>query len=66
VPKLVRQVYTSPATGIFAPVFWENTRKEVLFLTVSKEAMEFRDISQHEDVYLMLQLYCPGRQVGLP
>ncbi len=65
-PMLVRQAYTSPATGIFAPVFWENTRKEVLFLTVSKEAMEFRDISQHEDVYLMLQLYCPGRQVGLP
>ena len=30
-PKLVRQVYTSPATGIFAPVFWEMFRKEVLF-----------------------------------
>ena len=31
-PKLVRQVYTSPATGIFAPVFREKTRNEVHFL----------------------------------
>ena len=31
-PKLVRQVYTSPATGIFAPVFRETKGKEVLYL----------------------------------
>lgn len=31
-PKLVRQVYTSPATGIFAPVFREMMGKEVLIL----------------------------------
>ena len=31
-PKLVRQVYTSPATGIFAPVFREESRNEVHFL----------------------------------
>ena len=31
-PKLVRQVYTSPATGIFAPVFREESRNEVLIL----------------------------------
>ncbi len=31
-PKLVRQVYTSPATGIFAPVFREDSRNEVHFL----------------------------------
>ncbi len=31
-PTLVRQVYTSPATGIFAPVFREMMGKEVLFL----------------------------------
>ena len=32
VPTLVRQVYTSPATGIFAPVFRETKGKEVLYL----------------------------------
>ena len=31
-PTLVRQVYTSPATGIFAPVFRETKGKEVLYL----------------------------------
>ena len=31
-PTLVRQVYTSPATGIFAPVSREMMGKEVLFL----------------------------------
>ena len=31
-PMLVRQAYTSPATGIFAPVFRESMGKEVLFL----------------------------------
>ncbi len=31
-PMLVRQAYTSPATGIFAPVFRERKGKEVLFL----------------------------------
>ncbi len=31
-PTLVRQVYTSPATGIFAPVFRESFGKEVLIL----------------------------------
>ena len=35
-------------------------------MTITQEAMEYRDISQHKDVYLMLQIYCPGRQVGLP
>ncbi len=35
-------------------------------MVITKEAMEYRDISQHQDVYLMLQLYCPGRRVGLP
>ena len=35
-------------------------------MIVSQEAMEYREISQHQDVYLMLQIYCPGRQVGLP
>lgn len=35
-------------------------------MTVTQEAMRYRDISQNRDVYLMLQLLCPGRQVGLP
>ena len=35
-------------------------------LPVSPEAVNYRDVSLHEDVYLMLQLYCPGKQVGLP
>ncbi len=34
--------------------------------TVSAEAVNFRDLSLHQDIYLMLQLYCPGKQVGLP
>ena len=35
-------------------------------IPVSPEAVNYRDVSLHEDVYLMLQLYCPGKQVGLP
>ena len=69
-PKLVRQVYTSPATGIFAPVFREESRNEVHIIletvSISQEAMRYREISQQRDVYLMLQMYCPGKQVGLP
>ena len=38
----------------------------MLFTTVTQRAVEYRDLSQHQDIYLMLQLYCPGRQVGLP
>ena len=33
---------------------------------ISQEAVRLRELSQQRDVYLMLQLYCPGRQVGLP
>ena len=69
-PKLVRQVYTSPATGIFAPVFREKSRNEVHIIletvSISQEAMRYREVSQQRDVYLMLQMYCPGKQVGLP
>ncbi len=35
-------------------------------IRISPEALSCREISQQKDVYLMLQLYCPGRQVGLP
>ena len=28
--------------------------------------MRYREISQQRDIYLMLQMYCPGKQVGLP
>ena len=35
-------------------------------VSISQEAMRYREISQQRDVYLMLQLYCPGKQVGLP
>ena len=35
-------------------------------VTPSAEAIGYRDLSQTQDVYLMLQLYCPGSQVGLP
>lgn len=34
--------------------------------TISQEAVRLRELSQQRDVYLMLQLYCPGRKVGLP
>ena len=34
--------------------------------TISQEAIRLRELSLLRDVYLMLQLYCPGRQVGLP
>ena len=33
---------------------------------ISEEAIRYREISQQKDVYLMLQLYCPGKQVSLP
>ena len=35
-------------------------------IKISQEAVRLREPSQQRDVYLMLQLYCPGRQVGLP
>ena len=35
-------------------------------MQITPEAVRFRELSQQRDVYLMLQLYCPGRQVGLP
>ena len=42
------------------------SEKRCFFTTVTQRAVEYRDLSQHQDIYLMLQLYCPGRQVGLP
>ena len=35
-------------------------------IPVSPEAVNYRDLSMREDVYRMLQIYCPGKQVGLP
>ena len=41
-PTLVRQVYTSPATGIFAPVFREMMGKEVLFLYSEQHIVQIK------------------------
>lgn len=41
-PKLVRQVYTSLAAGIFAPVFRERTRNEVHFLYTEQHEVTTR------------------------
>ena len=35
-------------------------------INITQEAVRLRELSQQRDVYLMLQLCCPGAQVGLP
>ena len=44
----------------------EEYKQERMPMRISEEAIRYRELSARCDVYLMLQLYCPGKQVGVP